>query len=320
MKLNARLIALSLIFSTSAPLEAQTIHPIDRAEILAGSLFDLKVEIPAASAEGDVQLTMIGRDIRSFDGAKPEFIENEEAQGQSALWLRNFEIAEEGRYDVVAKSKTGASKVTWTVFDAPRRSARNVILFIGDGMSMAHRTAARILSKGITEGKSHGELAIDDMPHMALVSTAGTDSVIGDSANSMSAYTSGHKSCVKAIGIYYARNKDPFAHPRVENLSTLVRRRHGMAVGVVTNAEIEDATLAGMVAHARSRDEKSAIARMFGEVKPEVILGGGSAYFLPKALGGKREDGTDLFFAAFPDYCYSGGPYLDGEFVPTERA
>ena len=40
--------------------------------------------------------------------------------------------------------------------------AKNVILFIGDGLSVAHRTAARILSKGLKEGRYGGELAIDD--------------------------------------------------------------------------------------------------------------------------------------------------------------
>jgi alkaline phosphatase len=43
-------------------------------------------------------------------------------------------------------------------------------------MSPAHRIAARILAKGISEGKARGKLAIDDMPHMALVATAGSDS------------------------------------------------------------------------------------------------------------------------------------------------
>ena len=64
--------------------------------------------------------------------------------------------------------------LTWTVYDTPARKAKNVVLLIGDGLSPAHRTAARILSKGIAEGKAFGKLAMDDMPQMALVSTAGT--------------------------------------------------------------------------------------------------------------------------------------------------
>ena len=107
------------------------------------------------------------------------------------------------------------------MFDTPARRARNVILFIGDGLSLAHLTAARVLAKGLVEGRYGGELAMDDMPHMALVSTSGVDSLVTDSANSMSAYTTGHKSCVNAMGIYCARNKSGLAHPRVETITEL---------------------------------------------------------------------------------------------------
>jgi alkaline phosphatase len=157
---------------------------------------------------------------------------------------------------------------------------------------MAHRTAARMLSKGMVEGRFGGELAIDDMPHMALVSTAGTDSIVTDSANSMSAYTTGHKSCVNAMGVYCARNKSGLGHPKVETVAELAKRRNGgMAVGVVTNTEIEDATPAGMVAHVRRRSDYDDIVRMFFEVKPDLMMGGGSAYFLPKSdPAGKRKD------------------------------
>jgi alkaline phosphatase len=101
------------------------------------------------------------------------------------------------------------------------------------------------------------------MPHMALVSTSGTDSVVTDSANSMSAYTTGHKSCVNAMGVYCARNKSNLDHPRVETISELVKRARGMAVGVVTNTEIEDATPAAMVAHNRLRADFNNIVKDF---------------------------------------------------------
>jgi alkaline phosphatase len=178
------------------------------------------------------------------------------------------------------------------VFGTPARRARNVILFIGDGLSIAHRTAARVLSTGLVEGRYGGELAIDDMPHMALVSTSGSDSLVTDSANSMSAYTTGHKSCVNAMGIYCARNKGGLAHPKVETIAELVKRRNGgMGVGVVTNTEIEDATPAGMVAHVRRRSDYDEIVRMFYDTKPDVMMGGGTGFFLPKTdKAGKRKD------------------------------
>lgn len=290
----------------SAPATlAQTIYPIDRAEILSGARFDLKVEYPADS--GDVRLTINGQEASTLTAAKPELVANEDGSTRSALWLRDARLTEPGTYEVKAETASGSQTVTWTVYATGPRRARNVILFVGDGLSLAHRTAARILSKGIKQGKYGGKLAIDDMPYMALVSTAGMDSVITDSANSMSAYTTGHKSCVGAIGIYCAGNADPFGHPRVENITSLVKRLSNLSVGIVTTAELTDATPAGMVAHTRKRSEMQSIARMFLDAEPDVALGGGTAQFLPKEAGGARTDGQD-YVAAFKNkgYAFAG--------------
>ena len=81
-----------------------------------------------------------------------------------------------------------------------------------------------MLSKGIAEGKSRGKLAIDDMPHMALVATAGSDSIITDSANSASAYATGHKTAVNAMGVYADRTANPFDDPKVETITSLAKR------------------------------------------------------------------------------------------------
>ena len=192
----------------------------------------------------------------------------------------------------------------------PARQAKNVILLIGDGLSPAHRVAARLMSKGIAEGKAFGKLAMDDMPQMALVATAGTDSIITDSANSASAYATGHKSAVNAMGVYPDRTADPFDDPKVETISSLVKRRGGMSVGVVTNTEIQDATPAAMIAHTRRRATYDEITEQYFDFKPDVLMGGGSANFLPKGpAGGKRRDDTD-FVAKFKG---------DGYAFATER-
>ena len=278
--------------TASAPAAAQTIYPLSRAEILAGARFDFKVEFPGGVAAADIKVTVNGRDAAQAFGKAAAIEVNEEGQDHTAYWIREVALAEPGSYQVVATAGDRTQSTTWEVFATPPRRARNVILFIGDGLSLAHRTAARILSKGIAEGRYGGELAIDDMPHMALVSTSGTDSLVTDSANSMSAYTTGHKSCVNAMGVYCARNKDGLAHPKVETVTELVRRRSpGTGIGVVTNTEIEDATPAAMVAHVRRRSDYDEIVRMFYEARPDVVLGGGSGFFLPKSdKAGKRRD------------------------------
>ena len=292
---SARPLAATLIAAAALliaqPAAAQMIYPLTRAEILAGSKFDLKVEFEGA-APGDIKMSINGRDPAEVFGKSPSVQANEDGQAYTAYWLRDVALTKPGSYEVTASAGGKSQTVKWEVFGAPQRRARNVILFVGDGLSVAHRTAARMLSKGMAEGRYGGELAIDDMPAMALVSTSGTNSIVTDSANSMSAYTTGHKSCTNALGVYCARNKDGLAHPRVETIAELAkRRRGGLGVGVVTNTEIEDATPAGMVAHVRRRSDYDEIVRMFFEVKPEVMMGGGSGFFLPKsAEAGRRKD------------------------------
>ena len=295
MPIRTVLPAVVLTAAFAASAEAQTIYPLDRAEILAGSKFDLKVEFPGAVAADKLAVTVGGKDAAEVFGVKPVVIEKEDGNDVTAYWLRGVSLKTAGAVEVRASAGGAPKSVGWDVFDTPKgRVAKNVILFVGDGFSVAHRTAARIMSKGIVEGRFGGELAVDDMPHMALISTPGTDSIVTDSANAMSAYTTGHKTCVNALGVYCASNKKSLDHPKVETIGELVKRKTGMAVGVVTNSEIEDATPAGVVAHTRKRSDFNEIVEMFYAVKPDVIMGGGSPNFLAKATpGSKRKDETD---------------------------
>ncbi|MCK1543064.1 alkaline phosphatase [Bradyrhizobium sp. 147] len=291
-----------LLWATS--VSAQTIYPIDRAEILAGAQFDFKVELPGPVDPAKLKVTVNGTDYAVAFGRSGIFVDREDGKEQSALVLRDVTLTTPGSVAVDVSDGTRQRSVTWTVYDTGPRKAKNVILFIGDGMSPAHRVAARILSKGISEGKSRGKLAIDDMPHMALVATAGSDSIITDSANSASAYATGHKSAVNALGVYADRTASPFDDPRVETITSLARRRLGMAIGIVTNTEIEDATPAAMLAHTRRRAAYDEIVEQFFAAKPDVLMGGGSANFLPKsAAGSKRKDETD-YIAKFRDAGY----------------
>ncbi len=293
--MHRSLAILLCVLGYTAAADAQTIYPIDRAEILAGARFDFKVEFPDAPAQSAVKITINGQDAAAALGKAATFVEKEDGGSHSAYWIRDTLLAKPGTYTIEASAGGKTAKVSWDVFTAggPAK-AKNVILFIGDGMTIAHRTAARILSKGLKEGRYGGELAMDDMPYMALVSTSGTDSVVTDSANSASAYTTGHKSCVNAMGVYCALNKSTLSHPKVETISELVKRTRGMSVGVVTNTEIEDATPAAMVAHTRRRSDYNDIVKMFFAVQPDVIMGGGSVNFWAKStLGSKRADEDD---------------------------
>jgi alkaline phosphatase len=285
---------------------AQTIYPLNRAEILSGARFDLKVEFPGSPAQSAVKVTINGEDAAAVTGKAVSFVEREDGGEHSAYWIRGAALAKPGKYTVEATAGDKTARVAWEVFDTNGgKKAKNVILFIGDGMSVAHRTAARILSKGLVEGRYGGELAMDDMPHMALVSTSGTDSVVTDSANSMSAYTTGHKTCVNAMGVYCSRSKSNLDHPKVETISELVKRARGMSIGVVTTTEIEDATPAAMVAHNRLRADYNNIVKDFFAVQPDVMMGGGTPNFLPKSTSGSKRVDEDDYLQKFRDAGYT---------------
>ena len=284
---------------------AQTVYPIDRADILSGARFDFKVEFAGLADPSKISITLNGKDYAQVFGKAGTFVEREAGKDQSALLLRDVSLGDAGVYNIRATDGAETRELRWNVYDTGPRKAKNVILFIGDGMSPAHRVAARLLAKGIAEGKALGKLAIDDMPHMALVATAGSDSIITDSANSASAYATGHKSAVNAMGVYADRTPDPLDDPRVETVTSLAQRRQDMAIGIVTNTEIEDATPAAMVAHTRRRTEYDRIVEQYFAAKPDVLMGGGRANFLPKSENGSRRRDESDFVAQFRAAGYS---------------
>jgi alkaline phosphatase len=295
--------SLTVLVSGSAVV-AQTVYPIDRAEILSGAKFDFKVEFPDRVDPAKLKVTINGEDHSAVFGRAGTFIEREDGKDQSALMLRDVALVKPGRMTVEVGDGRRSRKLAWTVYDTGPRKAKNVILFIGDGLSPAHRAAARLLSKGIAEGKSLGKLAIDDMPHMALVATAGADSIITDSANAASAFATGHKTAVNAMGVYADRTANPFDDPRVETITSLARRRLDMGIGIVTNTEVEDATPAAMVVHTRRRATYDEIVEQLFAARPDVLMGGGAAKFLPQgAPGSKRKDDID-YVARFREAGY----------------
>ena len=289
----------------SSPVLAGAIFPVDRAAILVGSKFDFKVEFDDLTEAKNIVVTVNGIDHAKALGKAATFIEKEDQLAASSLVLRDLIIDTPGHYEVIARNGKQSMTVNWEVYSTGQRQAKNVILFIGDGMTVANRTAARMLSKGIKEGKYFGKLAFDDMPHMALIGTSGVDSIITDSANSMHAYTTGHKSSVNALGVYASRAKDNLAHPKVETITEIVKRKTKMSIGIVSDAEIQDATPAAMFAHTRRRSDKEIITEQLFFAQPDVILGGGSAYFLPSTTPGSKRKDTNNMISLFRADGYS---------------
>ncbi|ONG54269.1 alkaline phosphatase [Pseudoroseomonas deserti] len=287
---------------------AQTIFPINRAEILAGSRFDVKVEFAGVVARDALRVTLNGKPLDEAFGKAAEFVEREDGQAASSLVLRDAVLATPGRYVLQASDGQNTASVSWEVYAAPgQRRAQNVILFVGDGMTVANVTAARILSRGIEEGRYRSTLAMDNLPRMATVGTSGSDSIATDSANSAAAYNTGHKSAVNALNVYASRARGTLDHPKVETIASLVRRQLGMSIGIVTTAEIQDATPAAVFAHTRRRNDYIPITDQLLAAQPEVVMGGGSASFLPRSTPGSRRADERNMIDAFRQAGYVFG-------------
>ncbi|MCA1865125.1 alkaline phosphatase [Agrobacterium genomosp. 3] len=305
-KIVAALVATTFLAGAA---QAAEVYPLDRATILTGSPFDFKAEFDAVVKPEDVKITVNGQDYKAVLGKDVEFVAEEKNKDKvlgSAVILRGITLANAGDYKVEVSAGSETKNVTWTVYGTPAQAkAKNVIFLIADGLSVAHRTAARIMSKGMTEGKANGRLNMDDVPPVAFIGTSATDAVATDSANTMSAYMTGHKTAVNAIGVYADRTPASLDDPKVETLAEALRRQTKKSIGIISTAELQDATPAAVVAHTRKRGDKTDINGMLFDVKPDVLLGGGSAYFLPQATAGsKRKDDKD-YIALFKEAGYT---------------
>ena len=201
--------------------------------------------------------------------------------------------------------------------------AKNVILFLGDGMGISTVTAARIYAGQLQGGTGEEySLAFETFPNLALIKTYNTNSQVSDSAGTISAILTGEKTSIGVSGITSNVARDDCAAALVNTLPTIAELAEdaGMATGVVSTARITHATPAGAFAHTPNRDwEDSAstpdeaealgcidIARQMIQMPNgdglDVILGGGRGQFLPTSendpeypkKSGKRDDGRNL--------------------------
>src|SRR3981189_852914 len=132
---------------------AETVYPMHRGDILTGAGFDFKVEFAGLADPTKISITLNGKDYVEVFGKAATFVEREAGKDQSALTLRDVLLIQPGTYKVRVTDGVQTRDLSWNVYDTPPRKAKNVILFIGDGMSLAHRVPAPALEKGTADGK-----------------------------------------------------------------------------------------------------------------------------------------------------------------------
>ncbi|HEY3487798.1 MAG TPA: alkaline phosphatase [Gammaproteobacteria bacterium] len=202
------------------------------------------------------------------------------------------------------------------------RRARNVIIFLGDGMGISTQTAARIF-----EGQSRGEsgeenfLSFERFPYLALSKTYNTNQQVPDSAGTATAIMTGIKTKAGIIDISDQSLVADCASSKGHEVQSLIELGElaGLSTGVVTTTRLTHATPATVYAHSPDRDwgndtnipaaQKALgckdIAQQlltFPGNGLEVAMGGGRRDFIPdnipdpedKGKTGQRRDGRHL--------------------------
>ncbi|CAM1508464.1 Fc.00g053120.m01.CDS01 [Cosmosporella sp. VM-42] len=306
--------------------------PPDQSDFLPGQLFDFRVEVHApkngseAAHDGKpdqkFKVTIAKEDGEAKDFAKAFGIEEPKIETWDFKWFEDLFAEDEDKPSVVSVASKAYRKIAlyepgkytvtlsyygnetttaeWVVRDlASERKAKNVIFFIGDGMTTNMITAARLLGHKSINGKYQTRMKMDEFPVLGHQMTHSIDSYITDSANSASALYSGHKSTVNAMGVHADTSPDPFDDPKVETIVELFKRLAGGAWGAVSTAYLADATPIALTGHTRLRSEYGPLI--------DQALNGMTNYSWTK------QDGPDVFFGGGAEQFFAGEDSYQGK-------
>lgn len=170
------LVLMTAMVGQAAETADLRILPIDNAKFLVGAKFDLQVELLGVHSAADIEVLVNGVPAEEFFDTVATLTQTSNDRTEWTARDVFFRNAGVKKVDVTATfdGQTLTKSVYWEVVraNATDRPAKNVILFLADGMSQGHITAARIISRGMTEGKYNDFLAIDTMDVYGTVSTS----------------------------------------------------------------------------------------------------------------------------------------------------
>jgi alkaline phosphatase len=167
---------------------------------------------------------------------------------------------------------------------------KNIIILFADGAAATQWELGRYTSRELRNQSFAVTDVVLKQGTLGLLATYSADSPVTDSAAAASAMSTGYKTNNDMAGV------TPDGKP-VRTVMEAAKAR-GKRIGLVTTAAVHDASPAAFSVHARSRREAQNIVDQFLTLEPDVLMGGGRDYFLPKTRrGGKRDDGKDVIAA-----------------------
>lgn len=206
------------------------------------------------------------------------------------------------------------------------KRAKNIILFVGDGMGVSTVTAARIFEGQMKNVDGERNLlSFEKLPYVAMSKTYSANQQTSDSAPTMTAMVTGVKTNDGVLSadqtIFNGESNNALI--QANKLTTILEMAelNGLSTGVISTARITHATPAATYAHTSTRDWETKTATTppagikdiaaqaidnFGSGGIgdgiEVFLGGGRTKFLPNTVSdpedttrkGERVDGRNL--------------------------
>ena len=153
------------------------------------------------------------------------------------------------------------------------KKVKNVILMIGDGMSLAHMYTAWTANRG--------QLWLENAQYTGLSKTWCTNRLVCDSGSGGTALATGQKTCYHAVGT------DPQGNP----LTTLcdLAKAKGKSAGIAVTCRLWDATPCDFSCHNLDRDKEQELIGDYPTSGIDYAFGGGAKYFT------NRADGRDIF-------------------------
>lgn len=164
---------------------------------------------------------------------------------------------------------------------------KNIIILFADGTTSAQYEFGRYSSAQLRQQPFATTDVVMAKGYYQLMKTESANYFVTDSAAAASAMSTGYKVNNGSISV----TPDGKSPPTLMQIA----KQNGKRIGLITTAPIYDASPAALSVHAKSRRDNESIVNQYLELAPDVLMGGGLNYFLPKAIaGGKRQDDQNM--------------------------
>jgi alkaline phosphatase len=179
---------------------------------------------------------------------------------------------------------------------APAKHPKYIFIFLADGAGITHIELTRLYKQLVhKEGLALAD-AVMHSGHVGFLTTHAADSLVTDSAAAATSMAMGCKAKAGVVGLCADGSRPP----------TIIEaaKERGMKVGLITTAEVYDASPAAFATHVRSRRLSAEICAQYLNFGPDLLMGGGRNYFLPQDQPGRRRKDDKDLIALFKEKGY----------------